>query len=36
LDVAPMMNPATIATLASGNYPDAGEPVVLIGNSGRG
>ncbi len=36
LDVAATINPATIATLASGNYLDAGEPVVLIGDSGTG
>ena len=29
LDAAPTINPATIATLASGVYMDAGEPVVL-------
>jgi DNA replication protein DnaC len=28
--------PATIATLASGSYLDAGEPVVLLGDSGTG
>jgi len=36
LDVAATVNPATIATLASGGYLDAGEPVVLIGDSGTG
>ena len=36
LDAAPTINPATIATLASGGYMDAGEPVVLIGDSGTG
>ena len=36
MDVAPMINPATIATLASGAYIDAGEPVVLIGDPGTG
>src|SRR5215207_2668946 len=30
LDAAPTINPATIATLASGAYLDAGEPVVLL------
>ena len=35
-DVAPTVNPATIATLASGSYLDAGEPVVLLGDSGTG
>jgi len=36
LDAAPTINPATIATLASGAYLDAGEPVVLLGDSGTG
>ena len=36
LDAAPTINPATIATLAAGGYLDAGEPVVLIGDSGTG
>src|SRR4051812_23257393 len=36
LDAAPTINPATIATLASGGYLDAGEPVVLLGDSGTG
>jgi DNA replication protein DnaC len=36
VDVAPTVNPATVATLASGAYLDAGEPVVLIGDSGTG
>lgn len=36
LDTAPTINPATIATLAAGNYLDAGEPVVLLGDSGTG
>jgi DNA replication protein DnaC len=31
---APTVNPATIATLASGAYLDAGESVVLLGDSG--
>ena len=35
-DAAPTVNPATIATLAAGGYLDAGEPVVLLGNSGTG
>jgi DNA replication protein DnaC len=30
------VNPATIATLASGAYLSAGEPVVLLGESGTG
>ena len=36
VDVAPTINPASIATLASGAYLDAGDPVVLIGDSGTG
>ena len=36
LSAAPTINPATIATLASGAYLDAGEPVVLLGDSGTG
>src|SRR4051794_29905674 len=36
LAVAPTINPATIATLASCAYLDAGEPVVLLGDSGTG
>lgn len=36
LDAAPTINPATIATLATGAYLDAGEPVVLLGDSGTG
>ena len=35
-DAASTINPATIATLAAGTYLDAGEPVVLLGNSGTG
>jgi DNA replication protein DnaC len=35
-DAAPSINPATLATLASGAYLDAGEPVVLLGDSGTG
>jgi DNA replication protein DnaC len=35
-DAAPTINPATIATLAAGAYLDAGEPVVLLGDSGTG
>ena len=35
-DAAPTVNPATVATLAAGGYLDAGEPVVLLGNSGTG
>lgn len=36
LSAAPTVNPATIATLASGSYLDAGDPVVLLGDVGRG
>jgi DNA replication protein DnaC len=36
LAAAPTINPATLATLASGNYLDAGEPVVLLGDSDCG
>jgi DNA replication protein DnaC len=36
LGAAPTINPATIATLASCAYLDAGEPVVLLGDSGTG
>lgn len=36
LAVTPTISPATIATLASGAYPDAGEPVVFLGDSGTG
>lgn len=36
LTAAPTINPATIATLAGGAYLDAGEPVVLLGDSGTG
>ena len=32
----PTINPATIATLAAGGYLDAGDPVVLLGDSGTG
>ena len=35
-DVAPTINPATIATLAAGGDLDAGDPVVLLGDSGTG
>ena len=33
---APTVNPATVATLAQGSYIDAGDPVVLLGDSGTG
>ena len=36
LTAAPTVNPATIATLAGCAYLDAGEPVVLLGDSGTG
>jgi DNA replication protein DnaC len=36
LAAAPSVSPATIATLAAGAYMDAGEPVVLLGDSGTG
>jgi DNA replication protein DnaC len=36
LGAAPTINAATISTLASGNYLDLGEPVVLLGDSGTG
>lgn len=36
LTAAPGINPATLATLATGAYMKAGEPVVLLGDSGTG
>lgn len=36
IDAASTVNPATIASLASCAYLDAGEPVVLLGDSGTG
>jgi DNA replication protein DnaC len=36
LAAAPTVNAATIATLAGCSYLDAGEPVVLLGDSGTG
>lgn len=36
LDAAPSIQPAQLATLASGAYLDAGEPIVLLGDSGTG
>lgn len=36
LDVAPSIQPAVFAALASGAYLDAGEPVVALGDSGTG
>jgi DNA replication protein DnaC len=36
LDTVPTIAPAQLAALASGGYIDAGEPVVLLGDSGTG
>jgi len=36
LDAVPSIAPATLATLATGAYLDAGDPVVLLGDSGTG
>lgn len=36
LDAASTVAPTELATLAAGNYLDAGEPVVLLGDSGTG
>jgi DNA replication protein DnaC len=36
LAAAPSVSPAAIATLATGAYMDAGDPVVLLGDSGTG
>jgi DNA replication protein DnaC len=36
VDAVPTIHAATLAALASGNYMDAGEPVVLLGDSGTG
>lgn len=36
LTAAPSVNPASLAALAKGAWIDAGEPVVLIGDSGTG
>jgi DNA replication protein DnaC len=36
IDAAPTITAAQIATLATGGYIDAGEPVVLLGDSGTG
>lgn len=36
LGAAPTINPATIATLAAGSYLNAGDPIVLLGDSGTG
>jgi DNA replication protein DnaC len=36
LGAAPGVEPATLATLAAGAWIDAGRPVVLVGDAGRG
>lgn len=36
LGAAPTIGPAVLATLATGSWIDAGEPVVLLGDSGTG
>ena len=36
VDAVPSIHPATLGQLAAGNYMDAGEPVVLLGDSGTG
>jgi DNA replication protein DnaC len=36
IDAVPTLQPATIGQLAAGHYLDAGEPVVLLGDSGTG
>jgi DNA replication protein DnaC len=36
IDAVPTITSATIAHLATGNYMDAGEPIVLLGDSGTG
>lgn len=36
VSVAPTINAATISTLAAGAYLDAGDPIVLLGDSGTG
>lgn len=36
VDAVPSIQPATLAALATGNYMDAGEPIVLLGDSGTG
>jgi DNA replication protein DnaC len=36
VDAVPSLQPAQLAGLAAGNYLDAGEPVVLLGDSGTG
>jgi len=36
LGAAPTINPATLATLATGAYLDRGDPIILLGDSGTG
>lgn len=36
VDATPAITPAQLAALAAGSYLDAGEPVVLLGDSGTG
>ena len=36
VDAVPAISPATLATLATGAWIDAGNPVVLLGDSGTG
>ncbi len=36
LDAVPVIKPATLAHLATGSYLDAGDPVVMLGDSGTG
>jgi DNA replication protein DnaC len=36
IDAVPSIQPATLAALATGAYMDAGEPIVLLGDSGTG
>jgi DNA replication protein DnaC len=36
VDAVPSIQPATHAALATGAYMDAGEPIVLLGDSGTG
>lgn len=36
VDAVPTLQPATLGQLAAGHYLDAGEPVVLLGDSGTG
>jgi DNA replication protein DnaC len=36
VDAVPSIQPATLAALATGAYLDAGEPIVLLGDSGTG